>query len=531
MVQQPTYVPPAPTTIQPETAKEKKKRTRNPDNWKKEKRKRAILSGQAYVNTKGELVGPRAIGPDCSCKNKCFHAVSDDNRSAIFNGFYSLKSYDEQNAYLYGLIRRHDIQRKRKPVSERRTCSYKYYVRIKGKEIQVCKKAFANIHGISDKKIRTLCIKHEQNILFPRDNRGRHRNRPKKVTPELVTLIKHHILKMLSGPNGSDFIKTDKNQGPDVNISKLHKSFLQQYEPEAVDTENDKVIKDYDAKVKSWLYFKVFHEEFKSMDFNTVKRKLSDLRRSLEASGAIQVSAKKKTVRACRPRPKPSEDGIIGNGNGGGTEGVLPPGMMGVPTSVTTQSHHMGGYMGTPQQPHHLPQNLQLSVLGLQPLSNTGGTNPHGGFVGASFQQQQQQPLNLQTAAGSAANTATVQAASAPQQPLRLNIFPMDATASTHVPSHYLYLGSMSNLMGLPVSSGGSNQNSGSGICGGSSFPVGQQNMGGVGQQFQPGTILPATTGQTPVTAAHITSSSHTHLLQGPLPVTYSGPQHNHNMY
>ena len=46
---------------------------------------------------------------------------------------------------------------------------------------QVCKKAFANIHGISDKKIRTLCIKHEQNILFPRDNRGRHRNRPKKV--------------------------------------------------------------------------------------------------------------------------------------------------------------------------------------------------------------------------------------------------------------------------------------------------------------------------------------------------------------
>ena len=48
-----------------------------------------------------------------------------------------LFSYDEQNAYLYGLIRRHDIQRKRQPVSERRTCSYKYYVRIKGKEIQV----------------------------------------------------------------------------------------------------------------------------------------------------------------------------------------------------------------------------------------------------------------------------------------------------------------------------------------------------------------------------------------------------------
>lgn len=53
-----------------------------------------------------------------------------------------------------------------------------------------------------------------------------------------MTLIKHHILKMLSGPNGSDYIKTDKNQGPDVNISKLHKNFLQQYEPEAIDMES-----------------------------------------------------------------------------------------------------------------------------------------------------------------------------------------------------------------------------------------------------------------------------------------------------
>ena len=60
------------------------------------------------------------------------------------------------------------------------------------------------------------------------------------MTQELVTIIKHHILKMLSGPNGSDFIKTDKNQGPDVNISKLHKNFLQQYEPSAIDVETGK---------------------------------------------------------------------------------------------------------------------------------------------------------------------------------------------------------------------------------------------------------------------------------------------------
>lgn len=84
---------------------------------------------------------------------ECFHWKKfKDNCLRLFTMFFTCElgslftimkyfplffSYDEQNAYLYGLIRRHDIQRKRKPVSERRTCSYKYYVRIKGKELQV----------------------------------------------------------------------------------------------------------------------------------------------------------------------------------------------------------------------------------------------------------------------------------------------------------------------------------------------------------------------------------------------------------
>ncbi|KAG0698537.1 hypothetical protein GWK47_026015 [Chionoecetes opilio] len=604
MVPQPTFVPPAQNSVMPEVSKEKKKRTRNPENWKKEKRKRAILSGQPYVNTKGELVGPRAIGPDCNCKNKCFIAVNTDNRNAIFNGYYSLNrnvsetiehfllqcprfhshrvvlrsqlltlnvatcdlptllaaagvhpswqhavirltcaflrktdvflvlcskgpppplthtnrersaglllvlafqglnssayilcifsaSYDEQNAYLYGLIRRHDIQRKRKPVSERRTCSYKYYVRIKGKEIQVCKKAFANIHGISDKKIRTLCIKHEQNILFPRDNRGRHRNRPKKVTPELVTLIKHHILKMLSGPNGSDYIKTEKNQGPDVNISKLHKNFLQQYEPEAVDVETDKVIKDYDAKVKSWLYFKVFHEEFKSMDFNTVKRKLSDLRKSLEASGAIPPTKKKTPKPRSRQRAQEAQNNR--NVPNNLTEAPVQTLGMAMSTAPATQ---MTGYMGG-QQPHALPPNLQLSVLGL----------PHTGapFNPGTGQQPQQQPLNLQTGGNGGG-----QGGEQPQA-LPLNLHSMGG----HMPSYYLSLGHMSNLISLPVSSGGGMQSASTQTA---NFTA-QHNM----QQFIPAHTVGAQTEGGP--------GGQPHVLQGGVGVPYTGPQHNPNMY
>ena len=77
-----------------------------------------------------------------------------------------------------------------------------------------------------------------------------------QVTPELITIIKHHILKMLSGSSGNDFIKQDKNQGPDVNITKLHKNFLQQYEPLAIDQESGKiVVKFYQLIGFSYYYY------------------------------------------------------------------------------------------------------------------------------------------------------------------------------------------------------------------------------------------------------------------------------------
>ncbi|XP_018015946.1 uncharacterized protein LOC108672734 isoform X2 [Hyalella azteca] len=171
----------------------------------------------------------------------------------------------------------------------KRTCSYKYYVRIRGREVQVCKRAFASIHGISDKKIRTLCLKHEQNVMFPRDNRGKHCNRPKKVTGDVVRKVKQHIVQCLSGSMAADFIKSDKHQAPDINVTKLHRHFLSQHEPQAPLPDSDKLDKDYDAKVKPWVYFKVFHEEFKSLDLQSVKRRLSDVRRSLAGPSLVSV--------------------------------------------------------------------------------------------------------------------------------------------------------------------------------------------------------------------------------------------------
>lgn len=151
------------------------------------------IAGKEYVNTRGELVSGRKIGEDCKCRRNCYVNVSEEVRMKLFEGYYSLNSHDEQNAYLFGLIRKKDIARKRSKDSVRRTCTYTYYVRNRGKEIQVCRLAFAHIHGISSPKIRNLCLKLDMNVMFPHDGRGKHDHRPKKTTDDSMEQIRKHI--------------------------------------------------------------------------------------------------------------------------------------------------------------------------------------------------------------------------------------------------------------------------------------------------------------------------------------------------
>lgn len=253
-----------------------KKRTRNPEGWKRVRQKKARIAGKEYLNVRGHYVPARKIGPDCKCKLMCYKQVDESMRNMIFEGFYNLKSYDEQNAYLFGLIRKHDIKRKTNPNSARRTCTYKYYLRFRGREINVCKVAFARIHSISAKKIRGLCEKLDQNILFPKDGRGKHTNRPQKIQPETQELIRRHLYTLLRSADVRDYFKEDKNHpsSTELNITKLYKHFLLSYEPEALVAGTTTMNQSYMPRVKMWLYRSVFHQEFRTKEYQVLKKKL-----------------------------------------------------------------------------------------------------------------------------------------------------------------------------------------------------------------------------------------------------------------
>ncbi|KAK7072943.1 hypothetical protein SK128_026233 [Halocaridina rubra] len=136
---------------------------------------------------------------------------------------------------------------------------------------------------------------------------AKNKNQMSKKTPEdTVIQMKKHMLKLLSGHDYTVYCKTEQKNGQlDIDISKMHRSYLEEHEPQAFEPppSNDPT-REYKPKVKQWLYRKIFLDEFKSFEYNACKRLIGDLRRSIES---VMMQKKKKTPKPKPPAPPPPQ--------------------------------------------------------------------------------------------------------------------------------------------------------------------------------------------------------------------------------
>lgn len=81
--------------------------------WRRNIQKNKRVKGEPYVNVAGILKPGQNIGNNCNCKLKCFDNIGHEGCTEIFRNFYAMISKDLQDAYLYGLIEKIEVQRKR----------------------------------------------------------------------------------------------------------------------------------------------------------------------------------------------------------------------------------------------------------------------------------------------------------------------------------------------------------------------------------------------------------------------------------
>lgn len=169
-----------------------------------------------------------------SCKNACFTKISPELKQSILTQFNGLANKNIQDSHLAGLISMNHISRRRPRRNEHNKthgASFTYKIRHPEYQSQVCKTAFLSLHGIKDGRVRRIRDSLMITGASPRDKRGSHKNRPKKISESVTDLIKMHIK---SFPSRQSHYSRRKN--PDcyylpesLTLKDMHSIFLEKY--------------------------------------------------------------------------------------------------------------------------------------------------------------------------------------------------------------------------------------------------------------------------------------------------------------
>lgn len=203
-----------------------RKRKRNPDNWKRERHRKKRLSGKDYETRSGRIVAEKIFSDElCNCARKCNGKIPTDERKNLFQSFYTLSNYNEQNFFLKSCIKSSSVKRRRPTNQSKpsRSHSFSFFLRVKNDDVQVCKTYFRQTFQVSAGRIHNISIKND--VSSVRDKRGKSTPGNKVDTSDVVNHIKSfpayfsHYTRS-HNPNR-------KYLSPDLTIKKMYDLYVQ----------------------------------------------------------------------------------------------------------------------------------------------------------------------------------------------------------------------------------------------------------------------------------------------------------------
>jgi hypothetical protein len=167
-----------------------RKRSKNPETWKKNIAKKNRNEGKSYLSKTGQRK-EKKIGPPC--EDGCFEKLGDEKISAIFDSFWKIGNYDSQNQYLSKLVKYDDVKRCRvKNRPSRKLRSIQYSVVHDNINFSVCRKGFYSIHDITENRVRSVLGKINSCGVVQQDQRGK-KTPATKIKEEVKDEILEHL--------------------------------------------------------------------------------------------------------------------------------------------------------------------------------------------------------------------------------------------------------------------------------------------------------------------------------------------------
>lgn len=161
------------------------------------------------------------------------------------------------------------------PKSKNRNYSWNYYIRKENEmKASVCKGFVLKLYQITDKRMRTVLKFCKQGDLVATENRGKHANRPHRISVDVWNMIEKHWDSFPSKKSHYSAKKTEKKyfDNPDLNVKILYELFKEDFK---LKTKRDLTLK-YDT------YYRYFRENSK-YSFQSPKTDICDFCAKCEA--------------------------------------------------------------------------------------------------------------------------------------------------------------------------------------------------------------------------------------------------------
>lgn len=171
-----------------------RKRSRNPDRWDRNIRKRRRNCGKRYANAQGREVRRREVGPTCrqNCRYGCSNKFDEAARANIFSSYWDMSDITRQRDFIVG----HAMPVKPKyryPIpGSTRHHNYRYFFQTGTHRYLVCKRFFCSTLDINSTVITTAHAKKDEHGVIGPDLRGKHDNHA-CIDPASKDAVREHI--------------------------------------------------------------------------------------------------------------------------------------------------------------------------------------------------------------------------------------------------------------------------------------------------------------------------------------------------
>lgn len=216
-----------------------RKRERKEEEWIDVKSKTGLDRGLEHTNRQGKLVKARKIGEPCqqTCRLECNTKMNQEMRQKIFKDFWNLQDHTRQWDFIVQHVTQ--IEKKQSTISagvhSRRNFSRQYHFQLGGEQNQICKNMFLKTLGISQTWVNTALTKRKETGVLQSDQRGKHKVRPHRLTPDIAESVRKHIKLFPLVP--SHYIRKDSKRmylEEGLSIQKMYKLYTEFYDDENI---------------------------------------------------------------------------------------------------------------------------------------------------------------------------------------------------------------------------------------------------------------------------------------------------------